>query len=336
MDDLDPQAVSAAAAALDGVVRRTPVLDWGATGGWTPPSGARLVLKLEHLQLTGSFKVRGAWNLINALPEAERALGLVTASGGNHGLAVAWAAARAGVPATVFLPRLTPPAQAAKIESFGATVHRHGEAWDDAWEAAVAYATPRGLPLVHPFDDPRIVAGQGTVGLELLEQVPEMDLLIVAVGGGGLLAGIAATVKQRRPDVTIIGVEPTGAASMSAALAAAAPVALPGVHTIAHTLAPRRVSQLTLDLCRRYVDAVVLVQDAQIVEAMRLLWTAANLLVEPSGAATLAALLAGRVPATRTARQIVAVVCGANVDAEPAIALAVAHPSPRDGKSEGE
>jgi threonine dehydratase len=325
--DLDPAAVDAAYARIGDTVRRTPVLPWGAPGGsvWTPPTGQRLTLKLEQLQLTGSFKVRGALNRIAALPEAVRERGLVTASGGNHGLAVAWAAARLGLPAVVFLPLMTPPVQEAKIRSFGATVFRAGAAWDDAWVAAEAYAHERDLPLVHPFDDPAIVAGQGTIGCELLEQAPDMDLLLVAVGGGGLLAGIAAYIKQRQPGVRIVGVEPVGAASMSAALTAAAPVALPTVQTIAHTLAPRRVSQLTLDLCRRYVDAVVLVDDAAMVDAMHTLWAGMNLLVEPSGAATLAALRTGQVPDLASAQHIVAVVCGANVDAAPAITLAAGH-----------
>jgi threonine dehydratase len=324
MEDLELSAVEAAYARLRDVVRRTPVLDWGVTGGtgWQPPAGQRLTLKLEHLQLTGSFKVRGAWNLIADLPAEQRARGLVTASGGNHGLAVAWAAARAGVAATVFLPQMTPAAQEAKIRSFGATIFRHGLAWDDAWEGAVAYAAERDLPLVHPFDDPRIAAGQGTVGLELLEQAPDLDLLVVAVGGGGLLGGIAAYAKQRRPGLRIVGVEPVGAASMSAALRAGEPLALAGVQTIAHTLAPRRVSRLTLDLCRRYVESVVLVEDADLVAAMERLWADANLLVEPSGAATLAALMAGRIPGAEAARHAGIVVCGANVDAAPAIALA--------------
>ncbi len=336
--DLDPAAVEAAAARIRGAVRRTPVLAWGAPGGpgWNPPPGRRLTLKLEQLQVTGSFKVRGALNWLADQPPAARRRGLVTASGGNHGLAVAWAAARLGIPAVVFLPGNTPAAQAAKIQAFGATIVRHGAAWDDAWVAAEEYATAHDLPAVHPFDDPRIVAGQGTVGLEVLEQVPDLDLLLVAVGGGGLLAGIAAYVKQRRPDVRVVGVEPTGAASMTAALAAGRPVALPGVQTIAHTLAPRRVSDLTLELCRRYVDEIVLVEDADLVRALEALWAQANLLVEPSGAATLAALIAGRVPAFASAAHTVAVVCGANVDAASAITLAAApghaapptHPEP--------
>ncbi len=319
--DLPPAAVEAAYTRLRDVVRRTPVLAWGSGGAGLPGQG-RLTLKLEQLQLTGSFKVRGAWNRIAGLDVATRARGLVTASGGNHGLAVAWAAARAGVPAIVFLPAMTPAAQAAKIATYGATIIRAGAGWDDSWEAALAYAAAHDLATIHPFDDPAIVAGQGTVGLEILEQVPDLDLLLVAVGGGGLLAGVAAYVKQKRPDVTIIGVEPTGAASMSAAWAAGAPVALPGVQTIAHTLAPRRVSALTHDLTRRYVDGIVLVEDAALVAAMRLLWAEANLLVEPSGAATLAALLAGRVPQAAVARHTVALVCGANIDADPAITLA--------------
>ncbi|MGI8586657.1 MAG: threonine ammonia-lyase [Chloroflexia bacterium] len=317
--DLDLAEVDAAYERLRPIVRCTPVLDWGETGGWTPAGGLRLTLKLEHLQLTGSFKVRGAWNLIAGMPPEERARGLVTASGGNHGLAVAWAAARAGVSATVFLPLTTPPAQEAKIRAFGAEVVRAGEAWDDAWVAAAAWATERDLPLVHPFDDPRVVAGQATVGVEILEQVPDLDLLLVAVGGGGLIAGVAAYVKQKRPDLRIVGVEPTGAASMSAALAAGEPVSLPQVRTIAHTLAPRRVSRLTLDLCRRYVDEIALVEDADLLDAMRVLWADANLLVEPSGAATLAALYADQVPQAQSAHHAVAVVCGANLDAEPAI-----------------
>src|SRR5690349_17147843 len=164
MQNLELAAIDAAYTRIGGIIRRTPVLDWATPGGgsWQPPAGTHLTLKLEQVQITGSFKVRGALNLILDLPEAERARGLVTASGGNHGLAVAWAAARLGVPATVFLPASTPAAQEAKIRRCGATVHRAGAAWDDAWLVAAAYAGEHGLPLIHPFDDPRILAGQGT------------------------------------------------------------------------------------------------------------------------------------------------------------------------------
>jgi threonine dehydratase len=305
--------VLAAQGRIAGHVRRTPTVKWALEG---QPA---VTLKLEQLQVGGSFKARGACNrLLSVQPEALTA-GVVTASGGNHGLGVAWAAHRFGRAATVFLPQGAPASTERRLLALGARVERGGAAWDDAWQRAEVEAARTGALLVHPFEDYEVIAGAGTVGLELVEEVPDLELAIVAVGGGGLIAGTALALRALKPGVRVIGVEPTGATSMKDSLAAGRVVALESVRTIAGTLAPRAVGPRTLALCAAHVEEVVLVEDEELRQAMRLLWSELRILVEPAGAAAVAALVSGRVP-VGAARSIAVLICGANLDAPLAVA----------------
>ena len=292
-------------------LRRTPLLDVGPLPQGGPDS--RLTLKLENLQVTGSFKARGAVNRVLALPPRQAARGLVTASGGNHGLGVAFAGRLAGVPVTIYLPANVPPAKAAKLERWGARLVRHGEVWDDANAAALAAARREGMAYVHPFADPAVIAGQGTVGLEILEDAPETELAVVAIGGGGLIAGVAIALKALRPEIRILGVEPVGAPTLHASLRAGEVVELPQVTTAANTLAPRRSHETNFEIIRETVEDVVLVTDEEMREAARWLWFEAGIAAELSGAAAVAALRSGKVPLDG-ARSVCAVICGAGTD----------------------
>ena len=290
-------------------VRTTPVI------AWRTPGGQDVHLKLEHLQVGGSFKARGAFNrLLCAAPDELRA-GVVTASGGNHGLGVATAASRCGAASTVFLPTNAPVSTERRLARLGTTVVRGGAAWDDAWRAAEEHARRTGALLVHPFEDPAVIAGQGTIALELLEQVAEPDLVLVAIGGGGLISGLGVALEARSPRTRLVGVEPTGAPSMLRSREAGRVVTLDEVKTVAGTLAPRAVGPRTLALSSRTVAEIVLVEDREMLDAVDLLWDELRVLVEPAGAAALAALVTGRVD-PRGARSIVVLVCGANLDPE--------------------
>ncbi len=304
-------------------VRRTPSLGWTCrtVAGGAPLDGVRVTLKLEHLQVGGSFKARGAVNRIAAAPAGEVEHGVVTASGGNHGIGVAYAAARFGAKATVFLPESAPPSSERTLQALGAETVRHGAAWDDAWRAAVKRAEKKKRLLVHPFEDPAVIAGQGTVGLELLEDAPDLDTVVVAVGGGGLIAGVALAVKAARPTARVIGVEPTGATSMRDSLAAGRVVELPSVRTIAGTLAPRSIGPVTLAMARALVDEIVLVTDDELRAAQRLLWDELRLLVEPAGAATMAALAYGKIPKI-LGNHVGVLVCGANLGVDAVLEAA--------------
>jgi threonine dehydratase len=283
-------------------VRVTPVVRWHGD----------VWLKLEQLQMAGSFKSRGACNRVFAADAATLAHGVVTASGGNHGLGVAYAASRRQVPATVYLPQKAPQSTERRLVEMGARVERHGRDWDDAWAVAETHAQKSGALLVHPFEDPEVIAGQGTIGLELVEQLGRFDTVVVAIGGGGLIGGIAMVLKSVAPSVRVVGVEPTGATAMKDSMAAGRLVSLDKVDTIAGTLAPRNVGPHTLALASRYVDEVVLVSDAELKAAMKTLWSELRVLVEPAGAAAVAAVAGGHVE-TRD-RRLAVLVCGANLD----------------------
>ncbi|MEP7125127.1 MAG: threonine/serine dehydratase [Byssovorax sp.] len=299
----------AARARIAGQVRVTPVIAWDPM-----EIAARVTLKLEHLQIGGSFKVRGALSRLLVEEPARLARGVVTASGGNHGIGVAYAAARVGAKAVVFLPESAPAATERRLATLGAEAIRGGRAWDDAWLAALDHAERTGALAVHPFEDPLVIAGQGTVGLELLDQAPDLDAVLVAIGGGGLIAGVAASIHARAPGVRVVGVEPEGAASMSVSLRAGRVTPLDEVRTIAGTLAPRSVGPNTLAIVTREAVEVVLVSDDELRAAMRRLWDDLRILVEPAGAAAVAALLSGRAP-LGDARHVAILVCGANLDA---------------------
>lgn len=295
-----------AAEALRPYIRRTPLLA-------APVVRARdkhlegVRWKLECLQVTGAFKARGA--LLSALrlePEA-RARGLVTASGGNHGLGVAFAGRTLGVPVTVVLPANAPASKEEGLRTWGADVIRHGALWDDAQAHALKLAEERGWTEVHPFARRDVLLGQGTIALEMLEDAPDADVLVIPIGGGGLIGGVATAAKALRPDIRVVGVEPTGAPTMLRALEAGAVVNLENVDTAANTLAPRATHAWNLALVTEHVDEIVLVSDEEMVDAARWLWEELHVPAELSGAAATAALATGRASGARP----VAIVCGA-------------------------
>jgi threonine dehydratase len=304
--------VRAAAARIRGFVRKTPLVTAAPVREQSDATRG-LLLKLESLQVTGSFKARGAINAVFGLPPAALARGIVTASGGNHGLAVAYAGWAAGVPATIFLPRSVAPDKLAKFARWGAQVKVSGEVWDDSNMAALRHAEAEGLAYIHPFADPAVIAGQGTIALEVLEEARDLDTLIVAIGGGGLISGIAIAARALRPGIRIIGVEPTGAPTLHDSLAAGCVVELTRLDTAAVTLAPRRSAEINFAIIRQTVERVVLVEDRDMREAARWLWRELGVATELSGAAAVAALLAGGYrPAP--GERICAIVCGCGTD----------------------
>ena len=260
-------------------------------------AGRPILLKAEYLQRTGSFKIRGAYNRIARLDPAERASGVVAASAGNHAQGVALAASLLGVKSTIFMPATAPFPKVAATRSYGAEVVLGGRVFDDCLADAFAFADETGARFVAPFDDPLVIAGQGTIGLELAEQAPQAGTVVVAVGGGGLISGVAAALKARRPGIRIVGVEAEGAASMSASLEAGETVALDRIDTMADGIAVKRVSELTLAHVSVLVDEIVTVSEEDLSRALLVLLERTKAVVEPAGAAPLAAALARKLPA---------------------------------------
>ncbi len=317
--------IRAAADRIAGRVSRTPMLasrsaarrveeTAGVTLGAGPVADGqpRLFLKAEHLQVTGSFKPRGATNRVLQLTDEERQAGLITLSAGNHAQAVAYAASSAGLVVTVVMPAGASRAKVDAATAYGATVVLHGEHVGDTFARMEELREERGLVFIHPFDDPAIIAGQGTVGLEIVEDLPEVDVVVVGVGGGGLISGVSAAVKQLRPGTRVIGVEPERSDALSRGLAAGEPVALQPV-SIADGLGAPFAGRWTIDLARRYVDRVVLVDEATIASGMRFALERMKQLLEPAGAAALGAVLNGRVP-FHDGETVCVVASGGNVE----------------------
>jgi threonine dehydratase len=306
--------VERAQARIAGRVRRTPLSESAALSRL---AGCQVHLKLENLQFTGSFKERGAASRLLVLSEAERARGIITASAGNHAQAVALHASRLGVVATIVMPEATPLVKVQATESHGARVLLHGSGYDDAAERAAEIAQETGAVYVHPFDDYEVMAGQGTIGLELLEQLADFDAVIVPVGGGGLIAGIATVLREKKPGVRIIGVESRTFPGMQRALESEAPASLvpsafPGGRTIADGIAVRRVGQLTRQVVRAKVDEIVLVDEEEIAEAILLLLERERTVAEGAGAVGLAALLHRGLGLV--GKRVVVVISGGNID----------------------
>lgn len=296
---------------IAGHVRHTPVLE--PLGLLNPITDARLVLKLDFLQPTGSFKVRGAVNTLKSLSEEQLSRRLITASGGNHGLAVAYAAWMGGSKAVVYLPTSAPSAKAEGLRRWGAEVVIEGTVFDEAAVAARARAEAEGLTFVHPFAPESVINGQGTLGLELIDQIPDVDTVIVAIGGGGLISGVATAIKALRPATRVIGVEPVGAPTHYESRKAGGLVTLDAITTTAGTLAPRRSEQINFDLISAHVDDIVLVDDDAMRAAARWLWAECGIGAELSGAAGIAALQCGAVSAA-AGETVCAIVCGAGTD----------------------
>ncbi len=278
-------------------------------------TGREVHLKLENLQMTGSFKERGALNRIAQLTPAEAERGVVAASAGNHAQGVAYHATRRGIRALIVMPRQTPLVKVTATRNFGAEVRLHGANYDEACEEATRLAREQDLTFIHAFDDPAVMAGQGTIGLELLEQMPGLDAVLVPIGGGGLIAGISCALKQLRPAVKVIGVQTSRLPSMAEAISAGHPVTLAPATTIADGIAVRRAGEITLPVVSRYVDRIVTVDEDEVASAILLLLEREKTLAEGAGAAALAALLQGRAsdlipPGAQTA----VLVCGGNID----------------------
>jgi threonine dehydratase len=292
--------IQAARERIDGIARETPVF---ISETFSRMVGRDVQLKAEALQRTGAFKIRGAVNKIATLSDAERAAGVVAASAGNHGQAVAWAAREKGIPATVFMPQDAPMAKVEATVNYGAKVELTGEGFDEALAAALEVTETGGTTFVHAFEDEAVIAGQGTIGLEVAEQLPELETLVVPIGGGGLASGIALALRELKPSVRVVGVQ----------AAACAPYAGSVEHgfTIADGIAVKQPSELTGSILRETLADIVMVSDEEISEAIVLLLERAKLVVEGAGAASLAAVLAGRVGGSG---QVCALLSGGNID----------------------
>jgi threonine dehydratase len=290
-------------------VRRTPVMALAQTRDGL--AGAdRVTLKLECLQVAGSFKARGAMNRLLGRNKKPPKAGLVTASGGNHGLAVARTAYVLGIPAMVFLPRTVSPEKVERLREWKAHVDIVGHVFDQANAAAMDYAGQTEALYIHPFADPLVVAGQGTLGLDILDDIPDVDTVLIAIGGGGLMAGVATAMRARKKGVRLIGIQATGAPSMKASLEAGHVVTLDTVTTKVATLAARRTDERVFELIRPLIDHVALVSDEEMAEAARWLWFELGIAADLSGAATIAALRSGRLD-LRAGEHVCALICGA-------------------------
>ncbi len=303
-------SIRAAAERIRPIARVTPLVDVSAA------AGRPLFLKCENFQPAGAFKIRGAFNMVAQLTDEQRRRGVITYSSGNHGQAMALAARQLGAPAVVVMPTTAPRNKIDGARSYGAEVILEGTTSADRRKRAEAEATARGLTMVPPFDHDWIIAGQGTAGLEILQQQPDVAAVLVPIGGGGLVAGVAAAIKPVKPAVTIIGVEPAGAAAMKASIDAGRPVTLDRTQSVADGLMPVRPGDMTFAHVQTFVEAVVTVEDAAIVAAVLWLFERAKIVAEPSGAATVAAALAGLADAAAAGGPTVAIVSGGNMSAE--------------------
>lgn len=296
---------------LSGIIRRTSLQTSRTFSGL---AGTNLFLKLECLQVTGSFKVRGAFVKISRLSHKQTGYGVIAASAGNHAQGVAYAAMIKKIPCTIVMPENASPAKVAATRSYGAKVIRRGANYDDAWEATQQIAKSEGSTIVHAFDDPDVIAGQGTIGLELLEDLPDVDRIYVPIGGGGLAAGVAIAVKSRKPNVKIIGVESTAFPAMKESLAKGSLQCTKHGYSIADGIAVKQPGELTHQIVSKYLDDIVLIDDTSIVKTMFLMMERAKLVVEPAGAASLAYLLSNGSYVGSRKDKVVTILSGGNVD----------------------
>ena len=282
---------------------------------YSSKTGCDIFLKLENLQPTHSFKVRGALNAILSAPEEKRKQGIICASGGNHGLGVALVSSWLKLPCQVFLPTKTPQLKIDNIKRLGASVILHGDAWDDANKLAQSTAQKDDCAYIHPFDDPYVMAGQATIFLELLEQVRDLDSVIVSIGGGGLISGIVSAVKHFSPNTKVIGVETNGANCMSLSVNAGRIEELPAITSIADSLGARKTEPRQFDIISKHVDELIVVDDNEAIASLLELLNEEKLLVEPATSCSLAALTSGRIK-TNLGKQLAVIMCGGNIALE--------------------
>jgi threonine dehydratase len=295
---------------LAGTVRKTPLQ---SSRTFSKLAGANLFLKLECLQLTGSFKVRGAFVKVSKLSEKQAPHGVIAASAGNHAQGVAYAAFMKKIPCTIVMPQNASPAKVAATRSYGAKVLLTGANYDEAWEATQEIAKSEGRTIIHAFDDPDVIAGQGTIGFELLEDLPDVGKIYLPVGGGGLAAGVAIAVKSRRPNVKIIGVESKAFPAMKESVAKGSLQSMKAGYTIADGISVKQPGRLTYEIVNKLVDDIVLVDDTSIVKTMFLLMERAKMVVEPAGAASLAYLLSNGGHLDKKDK-VITLLSGGNVD----------------------
>ena len=301
--------IRAARREIEGRLRRTPMM---GSDYFSERLGVRILFKMEMFQMTGAFKVRGVLNKMAHLSHEEKAKGVISMSSGNHAQALAYSATQSGISSTIVMPITSVQSKVDATRANGGEVIL---AEDDLLARVASIQKERGLTLVHPFDDPLIIAGAGTLGLEIVEDAPDVDLVVAGIGGGGLVSGVAAAIKQSRPSARVIGVEPEGAQGMTESLRQGSPARLESVNTVADGLAAPFSGENTLAHVQEYVDEVVLVSDTEIIEAMFLIMERCKVVAEPAAASTLAALLYGKVALSPNA-SVVCVLSGGNIDRE--------------------
>jgi threonine dehydratase len=302
--------IHAAAARCRDQLRQTPCIE---TQPLSSQMGCPVVLKLDNNQRTGSFKERGALNRLLTLSDDEKKAGVIASSAGNHAQAVAFHASRLGIASKIVMPTGTPLIKVSRTREFGGIVQLYGDNYDEAYTHALELSTRTDATFVHPYDDPMVIAGQGTMGLEILNQHPEVNTVIIPVGGGGLIAGVSCALKSLKPNIRIIGVEPESLNSMAASLAAKKIVRLPAAMTLADGIAVREVGQNTFAMAQAYVDEMVSVNDDEIARAILYLLETEKTVAEGAGAAGVAALLAGKIRIDADT-VLCATVCGGNID----------------------
>ncbi|TGE36946.1 threonine ammonia-lyase [Desulfosporosinus fructosivorans] len=309
MENLTLMNVQEAQANIGSYIQRTP-LDHSQT--YSKMTNSEIYLKLENMQKTGSFKVRGAANKISKLTSLEKKYGVIASSAGNHAQGVALAASRGGIPATIVMPESAPIAKIDATRGYGANVILYGNVYDDAYEKAKEIQAVTGATFIHPFDDLDVMAGQGTIGLEILEDLPDVDTVLVPVGGGGLISGIAVAIKSLRPKVRVIGIQAAEAASMSEALRSGHPILIDTANTLADGIAVKRAGDLTFDHIKQWVDDIVTVTEDEISAAILSLMERAKSIAEGAGSVALAAALNAKVDITK--QKTVLVISGGNID----------------------
>ena len=306
---MDLNQIISAREKMKGIVHQTP-LDFSQT--FTDMSHNEVYLKLENLQKTGSFKVRGSINKLTSLSKEELSKGVIAASAGNHAQGVAYSSKMLNIPCTIVMPKGAPLSKIQATKNYGAEIVLEGDVFDDALAHAMELSEKQGFTLVHTFDDDEIIAGQGTIGLEILEQLPDVDAIICPVGGGGLIAGIAVAVKEKNPNVAIYGVEASACPSMAQSLLEKKPITVPSSPTVADGIAVKKPGVRNLEIVEKYVDELVTVDEIEMIRTMFLLLERNKLLVEGSGASSLAALLYEKL--NIKGKKVVALLSGGNVD----------------------
>ncbi len=282
---------------------------------YSTKQGCDVFLKLENLQPTHSFKVRGAFNAVASVPEENRKRGIICASGGNHGLGVALACSRLRIPCQVVLPIKTPQIKIDAIKKLGATVILHGDAWDDANKLAMSTAQDEDRFYIHTFDNAEVMAGQGTVMLELLQQIGEVDSVLVSIGGGGLISGVVSAIKHYSPNTKVIGVETNGAHCLSLSVQSGRIEELPAITSIAESLGARKTEQRQFDIVSKYVDELIVVEDSEAIASLLEVLQQEKILVEPASSCSLAALTSGKIR-TNLGKRVAVIMCGGNIATE--------------------